>query len=241
MAARPRYEVHRVLEGHRLRPALGLCPLALADPLGAPPPGGGTIEDRFDPYCVHLLVRDRESGDVAAACRVLTPEGARHTGRYHVEDNFDLALLRLLRGRMVEVESACVDPAHSFPVVVPLLWSALARLLLERRLDYVVSRVSLDVADGGHAAASIYRWASGRAESPEDLRVFPVRRLALDRLHGTRSASAPPLLKSFLTLGAWVCGEPALDAELRRAEVPFLLPLARMHTRYTRQFLSQAA
>ncbi len=40
---------------------------------------------------------------------------------------------------------------------------------------------------------------------------------------------------------AWICGEPALDAELGCADLPILLPLARMHTRYTRHFLAQAA
>ena len=62
--------------------------------------------------------------------------------------------------------------------------------------DEVIGTCNIGVTDGGHAAASLYRRAIERAQSPEDLRVFPVRGLALDRLlDNTRAASSPKLLR----------------------------------------------
>jgi putative hemolysin len=47
----------------------------------------------------------------------------------------------------------------------------------------------------------------------------------------------PPLLKAYLRLGAWVCGEPCWDPEFRVADVFVLLDVTRLDTRYARHFL----
>jgi len=40
---------------------------------------------------------------------------------------------------------------------------------------------------------------------------------------------------------AWVCGEPTWDRDFDRADIPLLLPLARMQARAARTFLAVAA
>jgi putative hemolysin len=228
-------------EARRVREAQRLRFLVFGDELGAKLPGACLDEDAFDAHCDHLVVRDIEGDEVVGTYRILTPEGARDAGGYYAERQFDLMLLHLLRGRLVEVGRACVHAEHRSGNVMLLLWTALARYLLENGYDYVMGSASIGVSDGGHAAASIYRSLKERSMSPEDLRVFPVRGLAIDRLHDTLVVAPPPLLKAYLNLGAWICGEPSLDPDFGCADLPILLPLARMHTRYTRHFLAQAA
>jgi putative hemolysin len=241
MRGRPRFEVHVTRETRWVRQAQRLRYLVFADELGANLPGPGRDEDAFDAHCEHLVVHDREADEVAGTYRILSPDGARCAGGYYAEQRFDMTLLHLLRGRMVEVGRACVHGEYRAGNVMLLMWTALARYLIENRHDYVMGSASIGVSDGGHAAASVYRAASARAMSPEDLRMFPVRRLALDRLHDTLPVAPPPLLRAYLNLGAWVGGEPALDPDFGCVDIPILLPLARMHTRYTRHFLAQAA
>ncbi|RSS80312.1 GNAT family N-acetyltransferase, partial [Streptomyces sp. WAC06614] len=50
----------------------------------------------------------------------------------------------------------------------------------------------------------------------------------------------PALLRGYIRLGAWVCGEPALDAEFGCADLYVLLSLRRTNPRYLRHFLSLA-
>lgn len=69
----------------------------------------GLDEDRFDAHCEHLVVREAQ-GRVVGTYRLLSPEAARRAGGYHAEDQFDLAMLDVLRDRMVEIGRACVDP-----------------------------------------------------------------------------------------------------------------------------------
>ncbi|HEX7606234.1 MAG TPA: GNAT family N-acyltransferase [Usitatibacter sp.] len=196
--------------------------------------------ERFEDNSDHLVVRDAKSGDVAGAYRILSPGDARRAGGYMAERDFDLALLVVLRERMVEIDRPCVDPRYPYASVMTHLWSALARYLIENRYDYVFGAASVTLRDGGHAAASIHRVACARFVSPEDYRVFPRRHLPLDSLCMTRPVTLPPLLKGYLDLGAWVCGEPALVAETDSAQFPILLPLARMRGGDARDFLAKA-
>jgi putative hemolysin len=202
----------------------------------APDPG----EERFNEHCEHLVVRDVASDDIVGAYRILGPQDAGRYGGYYADRDFDLALLIVLRDRMLEVDRPCVHPRFPFENVMTHLWSALARYLIENRLDYILGSAGVSLRDGGHVAASIYRMACARFMSPDDYRVFPRRRLPLEGLSDTRKVELPPLLKGYLDLGAWVCGEPALVRSEGMAEFPILLPLARMQGRDARDFLAKA-
>jgi putative hemolysin len=201
----------------------------------------GLDEDRFDAQCEHLVVRESREGRVVGTYRILSPQAARRAGGYYAEERFDLALLDVLRERMVEVGRACVDPRFRGGNVMLVLWTALARYLVDNGHDFVFGSCSLDLGDGGHRAASIYRAAAARSASPEDYRVHPRRPLPLARLREGLQVPPPSLLRGYLNLGAWICGEPAWDPEFSCADLPLLLPLARMHGRYARHFLARAA
>jgi putative hemolysin len=50
----------------------------------------------------------------------------------------------------------------------------------------------------------------------------------------------PPLVKGYLRLGAYVCGEPAWDPDFNTADLPILLPLSRLNPSYARHFMKTA-
>ena len=166
---------------------------------------------------------------------ILTPCDAQRA--YPAEACFDLAMLDVLRERMVEVAPATLR----LPPGPTLAFSGLARYLVEHGYDYVLASVGIGISDGGHAAASLYRSISENALSPEDLRVVPRRRLALETLTDTLEVRPTDLLRLLLDRGAWICGEPASDPRAERADLPMLLPLARMRDPFARRFLSLAA
>jgi len=47
----------------------------------------------------------------------------------------------------------------------------------------------------------------------------------------------PPLLRGYLRLGSWVCGEPAYDPDFHTADFYVLLSMDRIDPRYRRHFL----
>ena len=54
-------------------------------------------------------------------------------------------------------------------------------------------------------------------------------------------ALIPPLIKGYLWVGAWVCGQPAWDPDFNTADLLLLLPMSRMNSRYMRHFVKPAA
>ncbi|MBK5914887.1 GNAT family N-acetyltransferase [Rhodocyclus purpureus] len=198
----------------------------------------GVDHDIYDPYCEHLVVRNEDSGEIVGTYRILSPENARRIGAYYTESEFDLTRLQHLRPRLVEIGRSCVHPDYRSGATITLLWAGLAKYMSDRGYDYLVGCASIGMADGGHAAASIYR-SLGEQMSPLEYRVFPRCPLPLEALDNERPAELPPLIKGYLRAGAWICGDPAWDPDFNTADLPILLPMSRVGERYARHFLGK--
>ncbi len=198
----------------------------------------GVDQDIFDPYCDHLVVRDENSGAVVGTYRILSPEKARKVGCYYSECEFDLTRLQHLRPRMVEIGRSCVHPDYRTGATIALLWAGLAKYMLENRYDYLIGCASISMADGGHAAASIFS-RLGEHMSPLEYRVFPRCPLPLEALKNDLPAELPPLIKGYLRAGAYVCGEPAWDPDFNTADLPILMPMSRLDSRYAKHFIGK--
>ena len=198
----------------------------------------GVDHDIYDPYCDHLLVRDAQSGEAVGTYRILSPDNARQIG-YYAENEFDLTRLQHLRPRLVEIGRSCVHPDYRTGATITLLWSGLAQYMLEGGHDYLMGCASISMADGGHAAASLYNRLAADHLGPPEYRVFPRCPLPLAALQQDRPAETPSLIKGYLRAGAWICGQPAWDPDFNTADLPILMPMAKVAGRYAKHFLGQ--
>jgi len=199
----------------------------------------GVDHDIYDPYCEHLVVRDVDSSEIVGTYRILSPEKARQIG-YYSENEFDLTRLQHLRTRLVEIGRSCVHPDYRTGATITLLWSGLAQYMTERGYDYLMGCASISMGDGGHAAASLYNRLAVDHLGPQEYRVFPRCPLPLAALREDLPAETPPLIKGYLRAGAWICGEPAWDPDFNTADLPILMPMAKVSNRYAKHYLGQA-
>ncbi|MDM4720577.1 GNAT family N-acyltransferase [Micromonospora sp. WMMA1363] len=209
------------------------------------PGGAGLDVDDFDRYCDHLLVRQETTGEVVGTYRLLPPGRA---DRRYAEDEFDLAALDPLRDNLVEAGRSCVHPDHRSGAVINLMWAGITRYLHLRGSRWLGGCASVPVADGGRAVAEVWALAQAKHLAPPPLRVSPLRPWFAEP--GVSAAGAvggaagraliPPLLRGYLRLGAWVCGEPAYDPDFGVADFYMLFSLDRMNPRYLRHFLGGA-
>jgi putative hemolysin len=195
----------------------------------------GLDEDRFDPFCDHLVVRD--ANEIVGTYRILAPDGARRAGAFYSETEFDLSRLQPIRGRMAELGRACIDPRYRSGGVIALLWSGISRYALARGYEYLAGCASMSLADGGGGARVMYVGLPSTSMAPTEHRVFPRRPLPAGRSGSGAKSSVPPLLKGYLRCGAYVCGEPSWDPEFDTADFFMLLPMSRMAARYARHFV----
>jgi putative hemolysin len=202
----------------------------------------GLDRDIFDPYCEHLLVRDRDTNAVVGTYRILTAEQAERVGAFYSETEFDLANLLPLAPKLTEVGRSCVHPAYRQGATISLLWAGLADYMLTRRYEYLIGCASLSLGDGLRPVLDLYRRLKPVHAGPEEWRVFPRRPLPLPNLppvEPSQPMPPPPLIKGYLRLGAYICGDPAWDQEFNTADLLMLLPMSRMNPRYARHFLGK--
>jgi putative hemolysin len=186
--------------------------------------------DFFDPWCDHLLLRERRSGRIVGTCRLLTGEAAKRLGTFCCERQFDLTRLRHLRPRLVEVGRTCIELEYRTSAALAIIWSGVVRFVRERSATHIIGRASISMADGGVNAAAVHDHLASRRLAPIEYRAFARTRLAAI-LPETHSAPAiTPLIRSYLHQGAWIGGEPAWDPDFNTADLLFLLPLARVAT-----------
>lgn len=210
----------------------------LSPPAGTPP---GLDVDVFDAYCEHLLVRalgkDGEPGAVIGTYRVLTPDAARRVGGLYSETEFDLTRLRPLRGKMVELGRSCVHPEHRSGGAILALWGALAEFMVRNDLDTMVGCASISMRDGGHVAASLWEQLRKTHLAPIEWQVRPRLPLPVDELDRTLPVEPPPLIKGYLRCGARVLGAPAWDPDFNTADLPLLMRINDLPSKYRRHFL----
>lgn len=197
----------------------------------------GRDVDGFDALCDHLLVRDMDSGEVVGTYRMLDPHMATEAGGYYSAGEFDLTRLLHLAPSMVEVGRSCVDARYRNGTTISLLWAGLAKYMMSRGFEHLIGCASISMADGGHNAAAVYARLSERYLSPNEYRVFPHTPLPLDALATDIEPAVPPLLKGYMRLGAYICGEPAWDPDFNTADLLVLLPISRLTKRYASHFM----
>jgi putative hemolysin len=241
-----RLEVVWARDEEEVRLAQRLRYLVFAEEMGArlsvpkdSPPGHDI--DAFDVHCEHLLVRAAgtgpEPGPVIGTYRVLTPAAARRVGGLYSETEFDLTRLRPLRSKMVELGRSCVHPAWRSGGAILALWGALAEFMHRNALDTMVGCASVSMRDGGHMAASLWNQLRRTHIAPIEWQVYPRLPLPVDELQCDLDVEAPALIKGYLRCGAKVLGPPAWDPDFNTADLPMLMRIADLPTRYRKHFL----
>ncbi|MFI7402503.1 GNAT family N-acetyltransferase [Streptomyces sp. NPDC049541] len=240
-AAPARYTVSLARDEADVRAAQRLRYEVFAGEMGAllatPQPGHDI--DAFDAYCDHLLVREETTGQVVGTYRLLPPERAAVAGRLYSEGEFDLTALDGIRPGLVEVGRSCVHPDHRDGAVISLIWAGIARYMVDRGHEWLAGCCSVPLADGGALASATWEKARGKYLAPEEYRVRPLLPWVPDTATpAAASAELPALLRGYLRLGAWVCGQPAHDPDFGVADLYVLLSMRRVNSRYLRHFLS---
>ncbi len=232
---------NEVREAQRLRYRVFAEEMGARLPCGPGSPAGHDV-DRFDDFCDHLLVRapfqGERGGQVVGTYRVLTPAAARRAGGLYSDTEFDLARVRPLLGRAVELGRSCVDPAWRSGGVVMALWAALGEFMLAHDLDTMIGCASVSVQDGGDFAASLWSRLRLTHLAPDEWRATPRLALPVDDLRRDLAVDTPALIKGYLRCGAKVLGAPAWDPEFCTADLPLLMRFADLPTRYRKHFLA---
>ncbi len=196
----------------------------------------GYDTDRFDDVCDHLIVEDASTGKIVGTYRIQMGDVAeRHFG-YYSEQEFCFAPYEAMRSQIVELGRACIHREHRSQEVLHLLWRGIARYALVNGGRYMMGCCSLTSQNPemGHA---VYRSLKSSMVEAE-LETQPTAPFRMPAVVGMiEDMRAPKLLRAYLTIGAKVCGEPAIDREFKTIVFLTILDLQTLHPRMATRFL----
>jgi putative hemolysin len=183
--------------------------------------------DRFDSVLDHVIVSCAYTNRVVGTYRLQTGEMAARNLGYYSEREFDFSPYEALRPQVLELGRACIHQDHRNTQVLMLLWKAVVNYGMQRGCRYLIGCSSLTSQDGATGAA-VYAKLKKFLVRPE-LQTAPQAAFTCELDSATDDgADVPKLLRAYLTIGAQICGPPALDAEFRTIDFLTLLDLAQL-------------
>jgi putative hemolysin len=186
----------------------------------------GADRDEFDRVCDHINVEDERTGEVVGTYRLQSGATAEGNIGYYSEREFEFRPFEAIRGELIELGRACIHPDHRKYEVLMLLWKAIVRYAVERRARYLIGCSSLSSEDPALGWA-VYRKLKP-ALAPQHFLTRPLPSLAFRGDSEPIEARPPKLLRTYLCLGAWICGEPAIDREFKTIDFLTLLDLSNL-------------
>jgi len=194
--------------------------------------------DRFDATCDHLIIEQIATGKIVGTYRLQTGAMAAAANGYYSEQEFDFTPFAAYRSEIVELGRACVHQEHRKGNVLDLLWRGIAAYTRERKARYLIGCSSLTSQDPalGHA---MHARLAPEYLAPEHFRTAPLPAYALPDAEPLAVCPKPPrLLRTYLTVGAKICGAPALDREFGTIDFLTLIDLTSLPAATSARFLS---
>ena len=197
----------------------------------------GLDKDQFDYVCDHLIVEDRSSGEVVGTYRMQSGnEACRHWGYYSAQE-FDFAPYEAVRDQVLELGRASIDRDHRSSEVLTLLWRGITLYSKSCGLRYLIGCSSLNSQDPVEGWA-IYEQLKPFLASAE-FHTKPTAAYTLPSGNGQpqNPPKIPRLLKTYIGVGARICGEPAWDREFGTIDFLTLLDLRQLTPAARNRFL----
>lgn len=194
--------------------------------------------DPFDDVCDHLLVEDVRTAEVVGTYRMQTGAKAAAGRGYYSGQEFDLTPLEPMRGQILELGRACVHLQHRNLAVLGMLWKGISDYARAAGVSCLIGCSSVTSQDPAVGAA-MYAALQSRHLAPEPWRVQPVPAWACSLEQRLEKApKVPKLLAAYLSLGACICGPPAIDRDFKTIDFLTFLDLRTLPESMVRRYLT---
>jgi putative hemolysin len=214
--------------------------------------------DRFDDFCDHILVVDRdvadENGDsaVVGTYRLLRGEVAALQGGYYTSSEYDLT--SMLRAnppgtRFVELGRSCVLKAYrSKAITMQLLWKGVMVYVARYSVDVMFGCGSLPGTDPDALALQLsYLHHFHRAPEGARVRARPelyveMNRIPLEEIDAREALrKLPPLIKGYVRAGTYIGDGAVVDKQFGTTDVLIYFPVSQIDPRFRSRFADKSS
>jgi putative hemolysin len=199
----------------------------------------GLDTDHFDLFCDQLIVEDRNSRSIVGTYRMQTGTTAVENLGYYSEQEFDFRPYEPLRDSTLELGRASIDREHRSSEVLTLLWRGIAQYTWVYNLRYLIGCSSVNSQDP-KVGWQMFRQLSEFLVQ-DKFRTTPtaVCTLPFSEEAPEAMAKVPKLLRTYIGIGAKICGPPALDREFGTIDFLTLLDMRELTPAARVRFLTE--
>jgi putative hemolysin len=203
--------------------------------------------DIYDTVADHLLVIDHGLGEgpesVVGTYRLIQREAANRIGHFYSSDEYDIARIEALAGRILELGRSCVDNGYRNRSVMQLLWRGIAAYIFLHKIELMFGCASLPGTDPDVLALELtYLYYNHLAPASIRPRALPHRYIEMRRLDreeiDARGAlnRLPPLIKGYLRLGGFVGDGAVIDPQFNTTDVAVVVQTDLVTDKYYRHY-----
>lgn len=194
--------------------------------------------DEYDEYCHHLLLESQEEG-IIGTCRLL-PQDQSPIGFYsNKQFSVSELLERQKKFQFLEIGRICISEKYRTGTAVGLLWQSIWNYFREGRYDVMIGCASFNgVNPKIHAGALAF--LKKNYSAPKEWNVLAKKNsreiTSIDIDSREASKLLPPLVKSYIRLGAYVSNTVSIDFDFNTTDIFVALHRDRINPRYFGRF-----
>jgi L-ornithine Nalpha-acyltransferase len=195
--------------------------------------GQGIDTDHFDDNCLHMLVEEAGSGQLACTYRLLPLRGGYEIHRSYAAQSYDLKRLSTYPEPMLELGRFCIAAGRAADAdLLRVAWGAMARIVDAQGVGLLFGCSSFIGADPARHHDALQALARRHLPPPA---IAPLKRHSetvpyaanlTDFDPRAALAQTPALLRTYLMMGGWVSDHAVIDHALDTLHVFTGLPIA---------------
>jgi len=178
--------------------------------------------DDFDALCQHVLIENLETEKLICCYRILKFDTGKNISSSYSSQFYDLKVIESFAEPMIEVGRFCIDPAVNDPSVVLTAWGALARIVKQNQTGLIFGCSSFEGIEKEKYFDS-FALLRDRYMAPDHWRpkikaeqVFCYSKDLIYKVDKKKALlNMPPLLKTYLSMGAWVSDHAVVDLNMK--------------------------
>ena len=173
--------------------------------------------DEFDEYCDFLIIKTKKTDEVIAVYRIIFSE---NSPRFYSQTEFNLGSFLQKPGSKIELSRACVRSDSRTGICIHLLWKGIGRLISITNARYLFGLSSIQTFDV-KKILGIINFFEKNNHLIDDKFIIPAEKhkfLEIDDRFLKEYPNSlkiddeiPPLLLSYIGVGAKVARSPAID------------------------------
>ena len=178
--------------------------------------------DDFDTVCQHVLIENLETERLICCYRILKFDNGENISSSYSSKFYDLKALESYTEPMIEIGRFCIDSEVNDPSVVLTAWAALAQIVDQNQTELLFGCSSFEGIEKEKYLDS-FALLRDRYMAPDHwrpkIKAAQVFYYSKDLIYKVDKKKAllnmPPLLKTYLSMGAWVSDHAVVDLNMK--------------------------